>query len=674
MTWNISTRIYLGFGAVLVLVAVVAAVGTFSLMQASDVFVQYRDLARQTNADGRIQANMLMTRIFAKNFVIEANDENIEGVRDRAQRTLKMIDQSRTLSADSNARTLLVDDMANDLETYVSEFDKVTSWQAERDILVHNKLNILGPQTERALTQIMTSARDDGDTIAAYEAGLTLRSLMLGRLYANRFLIQNDDASVDRAMREFRDLELNLDHLMSQLDDPERLALAEKVKELHSEYLDAFISVRRVIGERNALIKHQLDRIGPEVADRIERLKLSIKAEQDALGPTAQAAIFRAETITLGASIAAIILGLVVATSIGRSVSRPIGDLTVAARAIAEGRYDQDVDIHRTDEIGTLAKAFMAMRTAIDKQLNDLKAEVSEREAAERRLEAAHLELEKANNELEDRIAERTAELERKEEELRLALLNMSDGIYTVDENQRFRMFNDRYVELTGLPHDLVETGGSLEAVLRHEAEAGYFGQSGIEEAVERRLNAIARPGMFEQDMVTPQGKSLNLRKADIPGGGAVVVVSDVTEQRRAEQDLQRAFGNISSSIEYASRIQGAVLPSQANLTKQLGECGVSWHPRDTVGGDAYWCREWGDGVLLILGDCTGHGVPGAFMTLISNGALERAMADVEPGNVAELVGSMHRTIRSALVDDNDQSKADDGLELGACFIEREQN
>ena len=67
-SFNISTKVFLGFGCVLALLVVIATVGLFGLTGADDNFDRYRALARQTNAEGRVQANMLMTRIYAKNF------------------------------------------------------------------------------------------------------------------------------------------------------------------------------------------------------------------------------------------------------------------------------------------------------------------------------------------------------------------------------------------------------------------------------------------------------------------------------------------------------------------------------------------------------------------------------------------------------------------------------
>ena len=669
MNLNITTKIYAGFGAVLLLVLLVASVGTLSLIEASDIFVKYRTLARQTNADGRIQANMLMTRIFAKNFVIDATQENVEGVKERAARTLEMIAESTALTEEGAARKLLVEDLQRDLRRYVSEFDKVTRWQSQRNDLVNAKLNALGPKTERALTEIMQSALKDGDTTAAYQAGVTLRNLLLGRLYANRFLIQNDDASVDRAMREFRDMELNVEKLLGELENPKRRELAEAVKGLQENYMQSFVQVRRVISSRNTLITHQLDRIGPEVADRIERLKLAIKREQDELGPTAQETILRGETITTVASIIAILVGIILAGWIAAGIARPIRSLTSAAEAMAAGNLEQNVDTGRNDEIGRLATAFVTMRTAIDDKVHSLQMENAERKRTEEKLARAQTELQKANEELEETVDARTAELAAKEKQLRVALTNMSDGIFTIDKDGKFEMFNDRYASMIGLPEDLIRVGNSVEEVIRHAAEMGYYGAGDVDERVFERTSTLMSDVYEELEARTVDGRILDYRKAPIEDGGSIVVVSDVTERRKAELELSDAFQSISSSISYASRIQKSILPPTEALTERFDDHFVIWEPRDVVGGDVYWCHTWGEGELVLLGDCTGHGVPGAFMTLISTGALERAMTEVDEGDVPALVQRMHQLVRHSLGQDGSSGNANDGLELGVCYV-----
>ena len=226
---SISTKVTLGFGVILFLLITISAVSLFSLWSADRHFKDYRGLARQTNANGRVQANMLMTRIYAKNFVINASPDNIGGVEQRARQTIEMIAQARKLTPDAGFQ-LILDNLDRELNDYLGHFEQVTAKQAQRDQLVFETLNIIGPQMERDLTDIMESAFADGDTEAAYRAGLTMRNLLLARLYAGRFLIQNDNTSFQRVGQEFLNMQQNLDLLLSliHISEPTRLRLKSR--------------------------------------------------------------------------------------------------------------------------------------------------------------------------------------------------------------------------------------------------------------------------------------------------------------------------------------------------------------------------------------------------------------------------------------------------------------
>ncbi len=145
-------------------------------------------------------------------------------------------------------------------------------------------------------------------------------------------------------------------------------------------------------------------------------------------------------------------------------------------------------------------------------------------------------------------------------------------------------------------------------------------------------------------------------------------------EVTRKAEELGKAYAIIADSITYASRIQKAVLPEPEALAARLPQHMALWRPRDVVGGDIYWARPWGDGLLVILGDCTGHGVPGAFMTLIATGALDMALRRTPPGDPAALLTQMHQLVQKQLGQDcgnngSGNTCSDDGLEAGACFV-----
>jgi serine phosphatase RsbU (regulator of sigma subunit) len=151
-------------------------------------------------------------------------------------------------------------------------------------------------------------------------------------------------------------------------------------------------------------------------------------------------------------------------------------------------------------------------------------------------------------------------------------------------------------------------------------------------------------------------------------------IEQDIALRQQAQQELEAAHNIVHSSIQYASRIQRAVLPPDDYFKGLVPDHFVLWEPRDVVGGDIYWCRTWGDGCLVILGDCTGHGVPGAFMTMLSTGALDRAIRDVTPGNVNGLIQHMHRVLQNTLNQDSKHGNSDDGIEMGVCYLNSDKS
>ena len=608
--FSISTKIYLGFGCVLALTLLVAWVGYTGLENAESTFATYRKLARQTNADGRVQANMLMTRIFAKNFVIDANKKNILGVKERAKQTLELIRETQHLAGADSARQVLLEDLEKSLQRYVAKFEEVAILQSQRDKLVSGQLNVVGPQTEQALTSIMTSALEDGDTSAAYQAGITLRSLLLGRLYANRFLIENDETSRSRAIREFRDVEFNDRKLASELEDPERRKLAEQARKSLSAYLTAFDKVHEAITARNNIIRFELDRIGPDVANRIERLKLAIKNEQDVLGPAAEKKLTAAVIISSVVSLCVIGLGLLAAAFIGTGITRPIRTLTRSAVAMGKGDLHQAIDVDRRDEIGILATSLAAMRDAITDKMTNLETEIQERRRAEGELAETHQNLE---NLVEDRTQELAAARDEAEQATQAKaefLAAMSHEIRTpmngvigmVDLLQQTKISRDQremidtvrtsaYALLT-IINDILDFS-KIEAG-KLDLEAAPMSITDIVEGVTETLasNAFAK-GILIHSFVDPSipvgvlGDSVRLRQILFNlGGNAVKFTEEGSVFIRADRlpsanpdDVIVRFQVIDTGIGISEEAQGSLFEAftqaESSTTRRFGGTGL---------------------------------------------------------------------------------------------------
>ncbi len=261
------------------------------------------------------------------------------------------------------------------------------------------------------------------------------------------------------------------------------------------------------------------------------------------------------------------------------------------------------------------------------------------------------------------------AELAEKEKQLSYAFDNMPSGIIMIDGDMNIQMFNDLYQKLYEMPDGVLKIGGSLKDMIAERARRGDYGPGDPDEQVRTRVAGYDNSRQIAENTV-PSGKTLELVRNPTEDGGLVAVCSDITDRKIAEFKLQDAYNIISESVQYASRIQRSVLPDDALLRKTFDSHFVVWEPRDQIGGDIYWCRKWGFGALVMLGDCTGHGIPGAFMTLIATGALDRALEEIPPGQVGRLIQRMHQYVQVTLGQDTEGGRSDEGLELGACYIE----
>lgn len=137
--------------------------------------------------------------------------------------------------------------------------------------------------------------------------------------------------------------------------------------------------------------------------------------------------------------------------------------------------------------------------------------------------------------------------------------------------------------------------------------------------------------------------------------------------------ELQKRQRHIQESIEYASLIQKSILPQDADLADAFREHFVLWKPRATVGGDFYWLHRAEDDVTwFALIDCTGHGVPGALLSMTVNSLLNHLIKDKGMVKPAEILQTMHREIGMALHQDRENTQQD-GIEIALLKIHKEQ-
>jgi len=146
-------------------------------------------------------------------------------------------------------------------------------------------------------------------------------------------------------------------------------------------------------------------------------------------------------------------------------------------------------------------------------------------------------------------------------------------------------------------------------------------------------------------------------------------VAHDITERKRIEMEIEEKNKSITESINYAQRIQSAIIPSLDAIEARLPKFFMFYRPRDVVSGDFPWFFEKDANIYIAAVDCTGHGVPGALISFIGYFNLNRIAEYSDKLNAGQILDDLHLGVRKTLKQDRDDTEARDGMDIALCKI-----
>ncbi|RLD22997.1 MAG: hypothetical protein DRI54_07905 [Bacteroidetes bacterium] len=225
---------------------------------------------------------------------------------------------------------------------------------------------------------------------------------------------------------------------------------------------------------------------------------------------------------------------------------------------------------------------------------------------------------------------------------------------------------------------DSIYNQETQKATAQQQAKYEYEKQKVIDDAENDKLLAIEKEEKEKQQIIT----------ATTAGGLGLVMVflffvynrlkvtrkqKTVIEEQKEKVEKQRdviehTHKEITDSIEYAKRIQGAILPPARIVKEYLEDSFIFYLPKDVVAGDFYWMRHQDDKILFAAADCTGHGVPGAMVSVVCNMALNRSVREygiTDPGALLDKT-------REIIVREFEKSEEEvkDGMDIALCTLE----
>lgn len=338
---KLSTLINLGIGALIVLMLIANGFGLTGVTRGYDNFVSYRMLARLANESARVQINMMYIRLDVSRFIQFERDEYRVNVENRIEQLIGVFNKAKALTFEDNQRNAM-NEVGRLIDNYNSDFTHIVTKVNQQNLLVRERLDPNGIKMQKAINTIVDSAHEVNDVEVMFLADKTLKTLLIGRLYAVKYLAKKQDSDFKIANMELKN---NLSEVSEQLkkviSNSEQLQQFQEFSKARTEYIQTLESIHTAIMERDRLIEQMLNTLGPEITQKIEKLKLSVKQEQDRIGPAIQSESETAVTVVETLSVILIFAAMLIAVKLSRAIMKPVGgepaQIKIAAAKIANG-------------------------------------------------------------------------------------------------------------------------------------------------------------------------------------------------------------------------------------------------------------------------------------------------------------------------------------------------
>ncbi|HRD50223.1 MAG TPA: methyl-accepting chemotaxis protein [Candidatus Contendobacter sp.] len=349
---KLRTQLYFGFAAMILLLMTVAGISYWGLIGALDGFTEYRRLARANNRVADFQDQMLSLRLAVKNFVINHSDKAVQDYREDFSRMMALVKELKENVKDPERAkpVALIDEQA---AKYDAAFTQVTALAKQRQATIE-RMNEIGVALRQTATKLIDTAAQNKNLEEAVLAGRLQEQLLLGRLYMVKYLESHSGEDFARAKQDMQVKVAEFAKALHQkTQDTGLRGLLEQFDKEHQAYETLMATAFEVTEKSDGLIK-TLDQIGPEVAKITEELKAAYTTDQNALGPQVQRSNEIAVAVMVWLSVAAVLIGILLAWLLVRGIQRVVSQITqataqvsAAVTEIAQGSVDLS---QRTEE------------------------------------------------------------------------------------------------------------------------------------------------------------------------------------------------------------------------------------------------------------------------------------------------------------------------------------
>lgn len=359
---SVAGQIFSGFGVVVAVAIISGAVAVFAMIKFEGSYAVFEDMAEDALLASEINADMAKALLNTQNYIKSHSEQDLAIARD----FISQVREGGEIAVGEIKkpyRAERVELIVRQIEVFSAGLDKVSALYVERDDVVNNKLDVIGPAMRKDLTSIAEGEAQEGDFESAYLAAAMQEKLLLGRFYVKNYLLNNKPSAIERANAELdKANEISL-QLVKSVQNPVRKEILADMLTKIDTYRANTLRLAEIITERNAVRDQNLFTNGGAISTAAAEIKDSAVEDEHILSKATKAEIKAAEYQTVIVSVIGIFIAIGFAWFIGRGVSRPIVGMTRAMEKLAEGDLESEIpDRDRKDEIGKMAGAVQVFK------------------------------------------------------------------------------------------------------------------------------------------------------------------------------------------------------------------------------------------------------------------------------------------------------------------------
>lgn len=322
----------------------------------------------------------------------------------------------------------------------------------------------------------------------------------------------------------------------------------------------------------------------------------------------------------------------------------------------------EDEISEQKQKVKELGQDIEEKKKILSEQLSKIQKQKSEIESQKDHIAEQLKEL----NNLYAEISQKEIELAKKEAELEEKVVQIEERKKEISEQKKELLFDKNRIK--GLDHlarqkqkEIQEQNAELEKqVIRIRNQQNLIYVFGVMIL----LVLVAAYYMLRAYRIKKQSnKMLQEKNEEIVAQNEHIVIQrdQILEQKQ----------EITDSIQYASRIQRALLSPEDIVKNTVADHFILYRPRDIVSGDYYWMTEFENNLIAVAADCTGHGVPGAFMSMLGMAFLNEIVKEKQISDTGEVLSQLRSYIMKTLNQEG-REETKDGMDMSVCYIEKD--